>query len=100
MRIPTNGNSTTSSNVSIDELELDSPTWIDIHTMVNDSYIEEKTLAAGTRIATEKKYSAIVVHAQNKTKTLGDNPKNIAFNDSFQAFQGTVHMRVNSTVYT
>jgi hypothetical protein len=66
--------------------------------MVDDSYIEEKTLAAGTRIATEKKYSA--VHAQNKTRTLGDNPKNITFNDSFQAFQGTVHMRVNSTVYT
>jgi len=68
--------------------------------MVDDSYIEEKTLAPETRIAKEKKYSAITVHAQNKTRTLGDNPKNITFNDSFQASQGTVHMRVNSTVYT
>jgi hypothetical protein len=82
------------------KLELDSPTWIDIHTIVDASYIEEKTLASETRIAKEKKYSAIMVHAQNKTRTLGDNPKNITFNDSFQAFQGTVHMRVNSTVYT
>jgi hypothetical protein len=68
--------------------------------MVDDSNIKEKTSAPVTRIAKEKKYSAIVVHAQSKTRTLGDNPKNITFNDSFQAFQGTVHMRVNSTAYT
>lgn len=68
--------------------------------MVDDSNIEGKTLTPETRIAKEKKYSAIVVHAPNKTRTPGDNPKNITFNDSFQAFQGTVHMRVNSTIYT